>query len=80
MGMLGKLLSKKNKEVLITRAKSFVWRSCMLLIVVALDFASQSLGLLDLNPESVVMVGLVLGEVSKYLNSEYDLESFFRTT
>lgn len=74
------MLSKQNKKILITRTKSFLWRSAMVVIVVALDFVSKNLGLFDLSPETIVIVGLVLGEVSKELNNKYDLEKYLRPT
>ncbi len=63
------MLSKQNKEILIKRLKSFVWRSAMMGVMVALDFVSTNLGLFNLSSETVVIVGIMLGEVSKYLNS-----------
>ena len=48
----------------------------MVLFVVALDFISKNLGLFDISPELVVVVGLMLGEISKELNNKYDLESY----
>lgn len=63
------MLSKQNKEILIKRLKSFLWRSAMMLSVVALDFVSTNLGLFNISTEVSVVAGLVLGEVSKYLNS-----------
>ena len=68
-GIIDRMLSKQNKEVLIKRFKSFVWRSAVVGLVVALDFISTNLGLFDLPSAIVVTAGLVLGEISKYINS-----------
>ena len=70
------MLNKQNKQILKKRLKSFIWRSAMVLFVVALDFISKNLGLFDISPELVVVVGLMLGEISKELNNKYDLESY----
>lgn len=59
-----------NKEALLNRGKSFLWRAGMMLAAIAVDFGVQSLGDFNLSPEVVVVLGLVLGEVSKYLNSK----------
>ena len=64
------MLNKQNKQILKKRLKSFIWRSAMVLFVVALDFISKNLGLFDISPELVVVVGLMLGEISKELNNK----------
>ena len=61
-------MSKELKEQLISRSKSLLWRAGMLVLAGLVDFALESLGLVKLPPEVTVLVGLVLGEVSKYLN------------
>lgn len=72
--IVSKLISNENKKILIIRFKSFAWRSLMMLTVGLIDFVMTNLGLLNLSTETVVIVGLVLGEVSKELNKRYDLE------
>lgn len=62
-----------NKEELIKRLKSFAWRS---LVVFLLGLITWLLGLLpELNlPEvAVVLIGLVLNEATKWLNSNTNL-------
>ena len=59
-----------NKEALLKRAKSFAWRGGMMLAALFLDFLAQSLGDVNLNPQITVVLGLVLGEVSKQLNTK----------
>jgi len=63
------MLTTENKQILIKRAQSLVWRSGAMLSVMVVDFAATNIGLLELSPEVVVFAGLVLGEVSKYLNN-----------
>lgn len=53
------------------RLKSFAWRLGMMLLAVTLDFTVQNIGIFDLPPAMVTVVGLVLGEVSKFLNNKH---------
>lgn len=62
------ILSAQNKKVLKNRFKSFLWRAGMILVALVIDFILANLELLNLSSEVVVVIGLVLGEVSKYLN------------
>jgi hypothetical protein len=52
------------------RLKSFAWRTGMMVVAVTADFVLQNLTSLNLTPLAVTMLGLVLGEVSKYLNEQ----------
>jgi len=65
-----KLLTPENKEILIKRFKSLFWRISMMALVALVDFISQSLGLFNLPPGVVTVLGLALGEVSKILNKK----------
>lgn len=64
------MLSQENKVILSKRGKSFLWRAGMMLAALAVDFVLENIGLFSLRPEIVVVVGLVLGEISKQLNSK----------
>jgi len=68
-----------SKDILIKRLKSFAWRSGMLLLAVALEALSESLGLFGLPTGITVAVGLIFGEISKELNSRYDLEGMVKS-
>jgi hypothetical protein len=57
-------------EVYVKRLKSFAWRLGMMLLAVALDFTAKNLGDFEMSDEITVILGLVLGELSKYLNSK----------
>jgi len=74
------MMSKVNKQRLITRLKSLAWRTGMMVLVVAVNFAMENLGSFGLPTEVSVIVGLVLGEVSKELNNRYDFEKYLRRT
>jgi hypothetical protein len=59
-----------NTEVLIKRGKSFAWSAGMMLAALLVDFALQSIGDFGLPTEAVVLLGLILAQVSKHLNSK----------
>lgn len=65
-----KLISPENLVILIKRAKSLGWRIGMMVAAIVVDFALQNLGLFQLNDTLTVVLGLVLGEVSKMLNTK----------
>ena len=50
------------------RFKSFAWRAGMMLAALAVSFVLDNMELLHITGEIQVVLGLVLGEVSKYLN------------
>lgn len=54
----------------IKRLKSFLWRAAMLGIAAGLSWILSNLSILDLNPFWTTLIGLVLGEISKYLNTK----------
>jgi len=66
-------MNEDNKAVFIKRLKSLLWRTGMMLVAILLKFALENIGLFELNPMIVGMIGLVLGEVSKYVNSQVQL-------
>lgn len=51
------------------RSKAFAWRLGMMIAAAVVAFVAENLGLFNLPPQLVVVLGLVLGEVSKYLNN-----------
>jgi hypothetical protein len=52
------------------RVKSFLWRSGMMTLSYLFAVLVENLGLLQLEPGVIAVLGLVLGEVSKYFNSK----------
>ncbi len=52
------------------RLKSLVWRTAMLCVAFALSQIVEGLSTLQLDPSVTVFLGLVLGEISKYLNTK----------
>lgn len=49
------------------RVKSFLWRLGMMLVATALDFTAKNLTDFDLSTQTTVILGLILGEVSKFI-------------
>ena len=54
------------------RVKSFLWRTGMMILAVIASQVTEALPLLAdyTNPTTITVLGLVLGEVSKALNSK----------
>ena len=63
---------KKREELwekLRKRAESLFWRGGMMIIAGLLDVVLENLSLLDLNDGVTVVVGLLLGEISKWVSN-----------
>lgn len=52
------------------RFKSFLWRAGMMFVALFIDWLLENIGLFGLSPQVTVFLGLVLGEISKYLNKK----------
>ena len=63
------MISQANKEILVKRSKSFIWRLGMMLLATVLAFILDNLNLLELSPAVIGVLGLLLGEVSKQVNN-----------
>lgn len=59
---------KKLNPELVNRLKSFAWRLGGMLVVAGLNFVIENAGLIGLSPIVVVLLGLAVGEVTKFLN------------
>jgi hypothetical protein len=53
---------------LVKRLKSFLWRGGMMGLAFTLEWMTSNVGLLELSPMATTVAGLMLGEVSKYIN------------
>ena len=58
-----------NKSQLRRRVESLLWRAAMMGVAAFVAFVAAHLADLDLPYTVTVILGLVFGEVSKYLNS-----------
>jgi len=54
---------------LLKRLKSFTWRLAMAVIAFGVAWMAENIGLLELPLQATIVLGLILGEVSKYLNT-----------
>lgn len=52
------------------RLQSFAWRTGMMVLAVGVSYAMSEVKLLNLDPSITVIIGLILGELSKFLNTE----------
>lgn len=52
------------------RFKSFAWRLSMMIAVALVNYVMANYTGFGLSPEITVVVGLVVGEISKFLNAE----------
>lgn len=62
-------MTPDSKTVLKKHAVSLAWRICMMSAAAILVFIGQNLQLFTLPPAVVAVIGLILGEVSKYVNN-----------
>ncbi len=63
-------MTTETKQILISRAKSFLWRLGSFIAVGIVGFVAQNLDLFSLSPQVTVVAGLLLGELTKYLNTQ----------
>ena len=70
MDKIKKILKSVFTERVIKRIRSFVWRFASVSLVAGLSWASKNLGMLDIPIEVQGILGLVLGEITKYLNTK----------
>lgn len=52
------------------RVMSFIWRGGMMALATFIAYLADNVGLLELSPSLTVIVGLIFGEISKYLNTK----------
>lgn len=57
------------------RIKSFLWRFGAYVVVSALSFVVANLADLGVNAQLVAVIALIVGEITKWINTEYQLEA-----
>ena len=62
------------KTELLKRLKSFGWRLLGMSLVALLAFVSSNLELFNLSPAIIGLLGLIAGELTKWLNNAFALE------
>ena len=63
-----KSLLNISKEEAIKKLKSLGWRAGMMVLSMVIAFLIENLSALTLPPQVTVVLGLILGEVSKIIN------------
>lgn len=58
-----------NDSQLVKRIKSLLWRAAVMAAVVFVNAVVEGAGSVGLPPIAVILIGLVGGEVTKFLNS-----------
>jgi hypothetical protein len=59
--------------VFLARLKSFVWRLGCVMVVAGINFLSQKLTTVGLDPAIVTIAGLLLGECTKWVTDHTNL-------
>ena len=55
------------------RIKSFLWGAVMMAIAGIADILAQEIGNVNIGNSNMILLGLILAQISKYLNNEYRL-------
>ncbi len=63
-----------TKTLFINRAKSFAWRIGMMIIAFLVSFAIDNLTQFGFSPQVTIVAGLLLGEISKLLNTKLTVQ------
>lgn len=61
-------MTKEYKEKLKHRFLSFLWRLAGFILVAFVGFIADNLGLFGFSPEVTILLGLILGEITKFYN------------
>ena len=63
------MTTNMDKKVM-NRIKSFAWRLSVMIVVALVNYVTANYTGFGLSPEMTVLIGLVAGEISKFLNTE----------
>jgi len=66
-------MTQETKALLIKRLKALGWHIGDIAIIAVIDFIGTSLSLFNLPPYMVVIIGEVLAQVTKQLNTRHQL-------
>ena len=72
------ILEKLKEFFLSSRVKSLAWRLGMMFIAGGIQFIADNLVSLEISTQATVVLGLILGELSKYLNNRYQTSKGLR--
>ena len=62
------IITPENKEVLIKRASSLMWRLGGMVLAYLIAFILKTLDLLEIATEYKVVIGLIISELTKFYN------------
>ena len=62
------MISQVVKEKLKHRFISLLWRAGGMFAIMVLEYITTNIGLLDLYPLATILIGLCVGEITKFLN------------
>jgi len=57
------------------RIKSFLWRLGAYIVVSAISYTVANLADLGVNEQLVTIIALIAGEITKWINTQYQLEA-----
>lgn len=63
------IMTKELKQQLLKRIYSFLWRAGAYIAVAGLSAIVDILGLYKVDPTIIALVALVVGEITKYINT-----------
>jgi len=66
---MNNIITDITKVLTSSRFKSFYWRTGMMFLAGFVDLVIENLGGSGMSPQVIVVLGLVLGEVSKAINN-----------
>lgn len=61
-------MTQANKQILKNRALGFLWAGGGMLATFGLEFVTTNIGLLDLPVWAVGVIGLLVAQLTKYIN------------
>jgi hypothetical protein len=67
-------------NLLSSRVKSFIWRGGAVLAIAGLNYIAENIGLFELPQYAVVIVGLLCGELTKWLSNAKQIEKEAKIT
>jgi hypothetical protein len=62
------------KQEYLNRIRSLAWRALMMALAVFLQYLALHIAELNISGSITVIVGLILGEISKFLNIKYGFQ------
>lgn len=61
-------MTPTQKSIIVSRLKSLAWRIGGMAVVFGINWVANNLGMFNLSPTLTILAGLVLGEITKFIN------------